>query len=84
MSKRRWGTRERMFYSILSTYTSVGCWCGETLTVVNAWPFWDPKGKGRVAICPKCGREHRTRFVVESRAAKAAGMQLPEAESKHG
>ena len=84
MSKRRWGTRERLFYSILSTYTSVGCWCGESLTVVNAWPFWDPKGKGRVAICPKCGREHRTRFVVESRAAKAAGMRLPEAESKHG
>jgi hypothetical protein len=70
-----------MFYSILSTYTSVGCWCGETLTVVNAWPFWDPKGKGRVAICPKCGREHRTRFVVESRAAKAAGMRLPEADA---
>jgi hypothetical protein len=81
VSKRRWGTRERLFYSILSTYTSVGCWCGESLTVVNAWPFWDPKGKGRVTICPKCGREHRTRFVVESRAAKAAGMALPEADA---
>jgi len=68
--RRRWsrGIEHRLCRNTMRHYTQVMCWCSERLAVQNARPFWehDPPP----TVCPKCGREHRTRFVVESREAK--------------
>ena len=75
MSNRRWGQwNQRMGYSTLSSHTQMICGCGKRLVVLNARPFWDESPA--VTMCPECQREHRTRFVVESRGAperEAAG-----------
>ena len=66
-SRPRWGRSENMGFSTLSSITTMICRCGQNLMVRNARAFWDQSPE--VTTCPKCRRQHRTRFVVESRAA---------------
>ena len=62
---RRWGSRERMSYSILGHYTQVMCWCRKPVALPNPIPLFRNESQ---RACENCGREHRVRLVVESRA----------------
>ncbi len=67
MSDRRWGSRERMGYSIFRDCSTVICRCGKIVGLPTVRPRWEKKTE---VVC-ECGREHRMRIVVESR--KGAG-----------
>ena len=64
---RRWGSAERMSYAIMSGFSQVTCRCGHTIALLNPVPLF---ANAQYATCPKCGREHRIRLVVESRSGQ--------------
>ena len=64
--RSRWGSWERMGYSILRHMSPVLCRCGKTVSLATVRPFWERETK----VTCECGREHRMRIVVESRKGR--------------
>jgi len=64
--RSRWGSRERMGYSIMRYASSVMCSCGKVVTLRTVRPFWETETK----VTCQCGREHRMRIVVQSRKGR--------------
>jgi len=64
--RSRWGSRERMGYSILRYMSPVYCRCGKAVSLPTVRSFWETETK----VTCECGREHRMRIVVQSRKGR--------------